>query len=253
MYGGIKYWKEQHTFNPLAQHNQQNIQGRTYTGHCIGTYLRHTIGTTTGGITSMLLQHHQHLHHIGTCKPFAQDTIGTAPLAQHTIGTTYHWHNILSAQHHRHNIPSAQHTIGTTYYRHNILSAQHTISTIYYWHYILLALHTIGTTYYWHITLVTQHTIGTMYMILSQSFAGKCKIYLCSNSSMLPETTLRANTQKVTTQRTLRRNRITSVLERKPKESSNGEPLGAGLQQYIYYTTRVLCKAIHKAVCCTRQ
>ena len=127
MYGGIKYWKEQHTFNPLAQHNQQNIQGRTYTQHCIGTYLRHTIGTTTGGITSMPLQHHQHLHNIGTCKPFTQDTIGTAPSAQHTIGTIY----------------------------------------------------------YWHITLATQHTIGTMYMILSQSFAGKCKIYLCSNSSML--------------------------------------------------------------------
>ena len=67
------------------------------------------------------------------------------------------------------------------------------------------------------------------------------------------ETTLRANTQRTTTPRTLRRNRITSVLERKPKESSNGEPLGAGLQQYIYYTTRVLCEAIHEAVCCMRQ
>jgi len=52
---------------------------------------------------------------------------------------------------------------------------------------------------------------------------------------------------------TLRREQDTSVLERKPKESLNGEPLGAGLQQYIYYTTRVLCEAIHEAVCCTRQ
>ena len=68
------------------------------------------------------------------------------------------------------------------------------------------------------------------------------------------ETTLRANTQRTTTQDSEEeRSRIASVLEQRPKESSNGEPLGAGLQQYIYYTTRVLCEAIHEAVCCMRQ
>jgi len=68
------------------------------------------------------------------------------------------------------------------------------------------------------------------------------------------ETTLRAKPKELPHKDSEEeRNRITSVLERRPKESSNGEPLGAGLQQYIYYTTRVLCKAIHEAVCCTRQ
>jgi len=158
-----------------------NTISRTYKGeHTLSTASAHTIGIQSAqppvALHPCRCNSDQHLHNIGTCKPFAQDTIGTAPSAQHTIGTTYHRHNILSAQH----------TIGTTYHRHNILSALHTIGTTYHRHNILSALHTIGTTYYRHITFATQHTIGTMYMILSQSFAGKCKIYLCSNSSMLP-------------------------------------------------------------------
>jgi len=126
-----------------------NTISRTYKGeHTLSTASAHTYGIQSAQPPAALhpcrCNSDQHLHNIGTCKPLARDTIGTAP--------------------------SAQHTIGTTYYRHYILSAKHTIGTIYYR----------------HITLATQHTIGTMYMILSQSFAGKCKIYLCSNSSMLP-------------------------------------------------------------------
>jgi len=165
MYGGIKYCKEQHTFNPLAQHNQQTYKGE----HTLSTAPAHTYGIQSAQPPAALhpccCNSDQHLHNIGTCKPFAQE---------------------LLAQHHRHNIPSALHTIGTTHYWHYILLALHTIGTTYYWHNTLSALYTIGTTYYQHITLATQHTIGTMYMILSQSFTGKCKIYLCSNSSMLP-------------------------------------------------------------------
>ena len=73
-------------------------------------------------------------------------------------------------------------------------------------------------------------------------------------SQLVPETTLRAKPKELPHKDSEEeRNRIASVLEQRPKESSNREPLGAGLQQYIYYTTRVLCKAIHEAVCCARQ
>jgi len=124
-----------------------NTISRTYKGeHTLGTASAHTIGIQSAQPPAALHPCHcnsdQHLHNIGTCKPFAQDTIGTAPSAQHIIGTTYHRHNILSAQHtigttyHRHYIPSALHTIGTTYYRHYILSAHHTCDTAHYWHYV---------------------------------------------------------------------------------------------------------------------
>jgi len=59
------------------------------------------------------------------------------------------------------------------------------------------------------------------------------------------ETTLRAKPKELPHKDSEeKRDRIASVLEQRPKESSNGEPLGAGLQQYIYYTTRVLCEAV---------
>jgi len=75
-----------------------------------------------------------------------------------------------------------------------------------------------------------------------------------TSSRSVCETTLRAKPKELPHKDSEEeRNRITSVLEQRPKESSNGEPLGAGLQQYIYYTTCVLCEAIHEAVCCMRQ
>ena len=115
------------------------------------------------------------------------NTISRTYKGEHTLGTaSAHTYGIQSAQPPVALHPCCCNTISTCItlvlanHSHKTLSAQH------HRHNILLALHTIGTTYYWHITLVTQHTIGTMYMILSKSFASKCKIYLCSNSLMLP-------------------------------------------------------------------
>ena len=114
------------------------------------------------------------------------NTISRTYKGEHTLGTaSAHTYGIQSAQ-----PPAALHpcrcntintciTLALANHSHKTLLAQH------HWHNILSALHTIGTTYYQHITLATQHTIGTMYMILSQSFTGKCKFYLSSNSSML--------------------------------------------------------------------
>ena len=100
------------------------------------------------------------------------------------------------------------------------------------------------------------NTLSEHNIAMQQTVQHNCNVYcntlsehmsLCCNKHC--ETTLRANNPKnYHTLRLLRREQDTSVLERKPKESSNGEPLGAGLQQYIYYTTRVLCEAIHEAV-----
>jgi len=108
-----------------------NTISRTYKGeHTLGTASAHTYGIQLAQPLAALhpccCNSDQHLHNIGTCKPFARDTIGTAPSAQHTIGTIYHWHYILSAQH----------TISTIYYRHYILSAHHTCNTAHYWHYV---------------------------------------------------------------------------------------------------------------------
>ena len=141
-----------------------NTISRTYKGeHTPGTASAHTYGIQSAQPSAAL--HPCHCNTISTCI-----TLALANHSHKTLSAQHHWHNILSAQHHQ----------------HNILSALYTISTTYYWHNILLALYTIGTTYYQHITLATQHTVGTMYMILSQSFASKCKTYLCSNSVMLP-------------------------------------------------------------------
>jgi len=112
-----------------------NTISRTYKGeHTLGTASAHTYSIQSAQPPAALHPCHcnsdQHLHNIGTCKPFTQDTIGTAPSAQHTIGTIYYRHYILSALH----------TIGTTYYqhyyRHYILSAHHTCDTAHYWHYV---------------------------------------------------------------------------------------------------------------------
>jgi len=122
-------------FNPLLA---QHTIGRTYNGehpHSIAS--AHTIGTTTGGITSMPLQ-----HTISTCI---------------TLALANHWHETLLA---RHNILLAQQGISITYYRQIALSAQHTIGTTYYQHNILSTQHTINTTYYQHNILSAQQTIG---------------------------------------------------------------------------------------------
>jgi len=108
-----------------------NTISRTYKGeHTLGTASAHTYGIQSAQPPAALhpcrCNSDQHLHNIGTCKPLARDTIGTAPLAQHTIGTIYHQHYILSAKH----------TIGTIYYQHYILLAHHTCDTAHYWHYV---------------------------------------------------------------------------------------------------------------------
>ena len=113
---------------------------------------------------------------------------------QHTL---IHWHNTISrtykgehplgtASTHTYGIQSAQPLAALHACCCNTISTCLTLALANHSHKTLSAQHTISTTYYRHITLATQHAIGTMYMILSQSFAGKCKIYLWSNSSMLP-------------------------------------------------------------------